>query len=226
MKFRTALIDPPWQYGSPGWKGGADKEYGTLPGEALQEMPVNDILTDDAHLWMWTTDTHNELAVSLAEGWGFKKKGTWKWVKLTKNPLNLGTKKDRERLNKARREGEPVIEHNGEFYLLAWGNGYYGRSVWESLILFTRGRNLVGPKHSARQTRKAFHLPLQEHSAKPKETLEFVRDYSPKDRIELFARDVFPGFYSWGNEVTDFTHPALDEWSEWARTNYQTTTNR
>src|SRR5690606_20387504 len=222
MRFRTILMDPPWRYDSPGWKGGADKEYDTLPVEAIQKFPIHELVEDSAHLWMWTTDTHNEAAVEIAESWGFRKLGTWTWFKLCQKPLDLSKKQDRERLEKARREGEPVVEWNGHKWLMAWGNGYYGRSVWEALVLFGRGKNLVHASHKARQTRKYIVAPVREHSAKPYESIELVRRYSPKDRLECFAREVNPGFYAWGDEVNDYHHPALDEWSEWARLTYQT----
>lgn len=219
--FRTILMDPPWRYPSPGWKGGADKEYDTLPPEAIREFPINEVAEDTAHLWMWTTDTHYEVSVEIAEAWGFRKLGTWSWFKLAKRPLDLSKKADRERLEKARLEGEPVIEWQGQKWLMAWGNGYYGRSVWEALVLFGRGDNLVPLDHKPRQTRKCIVAPILDHSEKPQESLELVRRYSPKDRLECFARRVNPGFYAWGAEVDDFHHPALDAWSAWARETYQ-----
>lgn len=221
--FATAVMDAPWRYGSPGWKGGVDKEYNTLPIEALQELPIDSFMEPDSHLWMWTTDTHYELTVEMADKWGFEKRGTWQWEKLCKNPLNLGRAYDRNRLEEARKDPlVSIVEFDGELYLPAWGNGHYGRSSWESLILFTRGSNLVPVSHKARHVRKSFHFPLQDHSAKPKGVLDFISTYSPEPRIELFARDEYPGFSAWGNEVSNLIHPALDEWSEWAHKNFQT----
>lgn len=211
--YRTILADPPWRYKSPGWKGGADRHYPTLPVEAIKELPISLLAAEDAHLWLWTTDTFLEDTFKMIVDWGFEKKATFEWVKLTKKPLTKKQKRDYEL------KLVPTIKYQGVTHGIAWGNGYYARSCSEFLILATRGKNLVDDK--ARQVRKVFFAPIGEHSEKPEESYRLIRNYSPGPRLELFARTKRTDFTIWGNEVNEKnTIPELDNWSDWATREY------
>lgn len=207
--YKTLVVDPPWRYRSPGWKGGARNHYPTLPTEVLETLPIPEIAAPDAHLWLWCTDTFEEDALHLIKQWGFTKKATWVWIKLTKNPLGA------RQLATYRERGWPIIEYEGRLHGQQWGNGYYGRGDSEFLMLAVRGKNMVD--HRARQVRKSVVAPVGVHSEKPERAYDLIRHYSPEPRIELFARTRRYGFDVWGNEV-ESEHTLLDQWGKRAET--------
>lgn len=214
MNYSTLLIDPPWRYKGPGWLGGAHRHYPTLPYEALKEIPIPEVLEENAQLWMWTTATHMEQAFQLLRDWKLEKKATFEWVKLRKHPLT-----SRE-IVEYEKKGKPIISipKNGEFmsYGLAWPNGYYNRQVTEYLLLATQGKQLI--PNDVRHRYNLLFAPSLEHSAKPVEGYNLVRDYGPERRLEMFSRSPVEGFDTWGNEaVGGITIPVLDEWSKWAQ---------
>ena len=151
-RFATVVIDPPWRYGSPGWLGGAARHYDTLPAEALASLPIDEITEPDAHLWLWTTDTHEKAALDLIEHWGFTKRANFPWIKLSQKPV--APEKLAELLAT---RFVPLASYEGQFYTLAYGTGYYGRANPEFLILATRGRNIVD--QTGRHIRKLVQAP-------------------------------------------------------------------
>ncbi|MCL5736982.1 MAG: MT-A70 family methyltransferase [Actinobacteria bacterium] len=88
MKYRTIVADPPWHYKStlPGWQGATDTPrstvpYGTMSIDEIAALPVRDLANVDAHLYLWTTNTHMEYAWKIARAWGFKPSTTLVWCK-------------------------------------------------------------------------------------------------------------------------------------------------
>jgi N6-adenosine-specific RNA methylase IME4 len=211
MEFKTIVIDPPWKYDSPGWLGGTNRHYDTLPYEALKEIPIPKLTGEDAHLWVWTTDQHQDQALQLIKDWGFERKGTWIWLKLTKNPLS------QKQLEAYEEKEVCTINYNGQIHGPSWSNGYYGRSCVEFLYLAVKGKNLTN--HEARQTRKVLFGSLGEHSQKPTEADQFIKKYSPEDRLDIFSTVRKEGFTSWGREFKGI--PLMDEWGQWAKENFQ-----
>lgn len=85
MKFGTIYADPPWALDKPGTEFRRRRlHYDRISGDAIKEIPVNEISTDDAHLWLWTTTTHLKLALDVVEAWGFEYKtlATWRKTKI------------------------------------------------------------------------------------------------------------------------------------------------
>jgi N6-adenosine-specific RNA methylase IME4 len=213
--YSTLLIDPPWRYSSPGWLGGAHRHYSTLPFEALVDMPVAAVADNPSHLWVWATKDHREDAESLVDRWGYDLRATWHWVKLTKNPLSPSEAKKRaERM-------QTLIQYKGEIHGLAWGMGYYNRGATEYLLLATKGKTGIKSDHKGRQVRDVILAPIREHSQKPEEAYELIRNYSPPKRLELFGRNRHYGFFQWGDGAEKPTKlPALDDWGEWAEEHF------
>jgi N6-adenosine-specific RNA methylase IME4 len=65
-----------------------------------------------------------------------------------------------------------------------------------SLDLLVKGRRLD------------FTARVREHSRKPDEFYELVRDVSPSPRIDMFSREARDGFDQWGNETARFADAA------------------
>lgn len=79
-KFKTIYADPPWPTYQQGKLGAASK-YSLMSIESIATMPVGDLVEDDAHLWLWTTNAALEDAYAVARAWGFTPRSIFTWVK-------------------------------------------------------------------------------------------------------------------------------------------------
>lgn len=89
-KYRTIVVDPPWSYKDKlaGFRGvtgtnirGADSQYPTMSLDAIAALPMGDWADDDAHLYLWTTNSFMVEAHDLARAWGFRQRTILTWVK-------------------------------------------------------------------------------------------------------------------------------------------------
>lgn len=88
MKYRTIVADPPWRYRSslPGFGGSRGKArsevpYGTLSIDEICALPVSELAEPEAHLYLWTTNTHLEHAWQVVRAWGFEFSTMLVWCK-------------------------------------------------------------------------------------------------------------------------------------------------
>jgi N6-adenosine-specific RNA methylase IME4 len=82
----------------------------------------------------------------------------------------------------------------------AFGTGYLLRSAGEPFLIGTRG----APKTS-KNVRSVILAKVREHSRKPDEAFVQAERLMPHaQRIELFSRQVRPGWVNWGLEATKF----------------------
>ena len=79
--FGCVYADPPWQYGNQATRASTDNHYGTMAIGDLCEMPVSELVADDAHLHLWTTNSFIREAFQLIEAWGFEYRSMFVWVK-------------------------------------------------------------------------------------------------------------------------------------------------
>lgn len=77
-KFKTILIDPPWQYDT-NVIGRTVPLYATQPIENLEN--ISKYADNDCHLYLWTTNAFIPKACQLIEKWGFEYKTLITWVK-------------------------------------------------------------------------------------------------------------------------------------------------
>ena len=82
-KFRTVLADPPWRYDNTASRGTAANHYNTKTTEEICSEPVRELVEDDAHLHLWTTNAFLESAFEVIRAWGFEYKSCLVWVKPT-----------------------------------------------------------------------------------------------------------------------------------------------
>lgn len=80
-KYRTLVIDPPWDYEWLSLAGRAAPGYATMSHEELLALPVPDWAEDNCHLYLWTTNNFMTRAVDLMARWGFQHKTVLTWVK-------------------------------------------------------------------------------------------------------------------------------------------------
>jgi N6-adenosine-specific RNA methylase IME4 len=85
-KFSTIVIDPPWALlGAP---ERARPHYATMSKKELLALPVQTWAAEEAHVYLWATNTDLRDAFELMEAWGFGFKTLLTWAKPT---LGLGT---------------------------------------------------------------------------------------------------------------------------------------
>lgn len=173
-RYNIILCDPPWLY-----RDKLDKDrrlkYGTMSMDDIADLPIEDISEKDCFLFLWVTfPVLEELFLSgLIRVWGFEYK-TVAFVWV----------------KRAKTKGK-------EWF---WGMGNYSRSNPEICLLCTKGKL----KRMSASVHSIIDTPVEEHSRKP----AIVRDKIVQlcgdlPRIELFARDRFLGWDSWGLGLPD-----------------------
>ena len=81
LKFRTLYVDPPWRYENTASRGAANNHYSTMSIDELTKLPIEMLVTPDAHLHLWTTNAFLRDAFDLIDVWGFTYKSCLVWVK-------------------------------------------------------------------------------------------------------------------------------------------------
>ena len=82
------------------------------------------------------------------------------------------------------------------------GGGHTTRKNPEDCWLGKRGK----PKRKSASVRELIVAPVREHSRKPDEVYQWIEEYCAGPYCELFARQRWPGWDSWGDEVTKFNN--------------------
>lgn len=85
--YRTIVADPPWDYpGQASHLGGSVKSipfpYSTMSVEEIAALPVADLASEDAWLFLWTTNKYLPAAFVIAKAWGFGYRQTLVWHKV------------------------------------------------------------------------------------------------------------------------------------------------
>jgi N6-adenosine-specific RNA methylase IME4 len=83
-KYPIILADPPWRYENPPMGGGnrsIENHYPTLSLAEICELPVREIATDDALLYLWATAPKLRECFEVLEAWGFDYRTNFVWAK-------------------------------------------------------------------------------------------------------------------------------------------------
>jgi N6-adenosine-specific RNA methylase IME4 len=84
-RFPVILADPPWHFEvyneSSGVERAAGNHYPTMSLEEICALPVKELATDSAALFLWVTAPHLEQAHHVIRAWGFIPKTGFVWVK-------------------------------------------------------------------------------------------------------------------------------------------------
>jgi N6-adenosine-specific RNA methylase IME4 len=178
-RFATVLADPPWQFENRTGKVAPEhrrlNRYATLGLSEIKALPVADIVTEPAHLYLWVPNALLPEGLEVMKAWGFKYKANIVWHKI-------------------RKDGGP----DGR------GVGFYFRNTTELLLFGTRGKNARTLQPGRSQvnflgTRK------REHSRKPDEIFPIIESCSSGPFLELFARGPRKGWKVWGNQSEVYT---------------------
>lgn len=98
MSYSVIYADPPWSIkaGRPlkGYKVvdgkqvfvptssiSRDTSYPSMSLRRIKALPIKEIVADDAHLYLWTTNKHLPQAFEVIKAWGFEYSTTLVWCK-------------------------------------------------------------------------------------------------------------------------------------------------
>lgn len=84
-KFRTIVADPPWSKnqtsGSAHSYGGAINHYPLMTLDRIKAMPVADLASENAHLYLWVTNSNIDEGLEVVRAWGFRYISVFHWIK-------------------------------------------------------------------------------------------------------------------------------------------------
>lgn len=79
MSYACILADPPWARSDgdapvkPNRRvPGEQDRFPTMKTDEICALPVEDLVADRAHLWLWSLNTTMEQAYRVVRAWGFK----------------------------------------------------------------------------------------------------------------------------------------------------------
>jgi N6-adenosine-specific RNA methylase IME4 len=175
-RFRTVLADPPWRFQNRTGKMAPEHKrlarYTTLPLEEIASLPVARIVAEPAHLYLWVPNAMLPFGLAVLHAWGFEYKSIVVWHKVRKDGGSDGR-----------------------------GVGFYFRNVTETVLFGVRGQGARTLEPGRKQV-NFIAARKREHSRKPDEQYDIIQACSPGPFIELFARSIWPGWVSWGDEAT------------------------
>lgn len=178
-RFSTILADPPWQFQNRTGKMAPEHKrlsrYPTMSLQEIKDLPVEAIVKDTAHLYLWVPNTLLADGLQVMEHWGFTYKTNLIWCKI-------------------RKDGGPDRR----------GVGFYFRNVTEMILFGVRGKN-ARTLQPGRSQENIISSRKREHSRKPDEQYEIIESCSWGPRIELFARGPRKGWFSWGNQADEYS---------------------
>lgn len=203
-KYNIVVSDNPWSFSDKltmsDVKRGASANYSTMTDEELINLPVKDIVADDALLALWCPSSKLDSGLACMKSWGFAQKQVLVWCKTKKEPFKDLIKS----VFKSAWAIDILKKTISEYSLndtLSFGMGHIFRNTHELVLIGTRGKILQHIKNKSQRT--VHFYPATKHSSKP-ETLQDQLDLIFPDksllRTELFARRERPGWLCVGNE--------------------------
>jgi N6-adenosine-specific RNA methylase IME4 len=177
-KFHTVLADPPWRFTNRTGKMAPEHKrlsrYGTMELDEIKALPVSQVVSDPAHLYLWVPNALLPEGLAVMKAWGFNYKSNIIWHKIRKDGGSDGR-----------------------------GVGFYFRNVTEVVLFGVRGKNARTLQPGRTQvnllaTRK------REHSRKPDEMYDLIEECSPGPFLEMFARGTRKKWSAWGNQAEEY----------------------
>ncbi len=178
-KFSTVLADPPWQFQNRTGKMAPEHKrlsrYPTMTLQEIKDLPVEAIVNDTAHLYLWVPNALLADGLQVMEHWGFTYKTNLIWYKI-------------------RKDGGPDRR----------GVGFYFRNVTEMILFGVRGKS-ARTLQPGRSQENIISSQKREHSRKPDEQYQIIESCSPGPYIELFSRGSRKSWFVWGNQSREYT---------------------
>ncbi len=193
-KYGAILIDPPWAFKTYGGDSAtphrsANDHYKTMPLHKLAGLPVPENASRSCALFMWVVSSHLDAALDLFRVWGFRQKSlAFVWVKSKNGAAEQGA----FFLDDAYDDQHPL------------SMGYRTRQQCELCLLATKGK----PAVRDRGVRQLIIAPRREHSRKPDDQYTRIQSLVDGPYLEMFARQRWPRWDSWGDEADKFKQEA------------------
>ncbi len=187
-KYGVILADPPFSFRCYSKKGegrAPQAHYDCMSIEELKCLPVSHLAAENCALFLWVPVPFLQRGFELIDAWGFTYSTVgyfWAKIKKTVDPACLSV---------------------ADFPM---GTGYWTRANVEICLLAKKGR----PTRLAKDVRELIIAPRREHSRKPDEVYDRIERLVDGPYIELFARQRWPGWDAWGNEVGRFDEEGID----------------
>ena len=87
--FGTILADPPWRFNNRTGRVAPEyrrrHRYGSLPFDEIVGLPVNDLSSEQGHLYLWVPNALLREGLEMMEHWGFEYKTNIVWHKIRKD---------------------------------------------------------------------------------------------------------------------------------------------
>ena len=176
--YSCIVIDPPWYY-----KLRKDDSthrnritYTPMLLADILQLPIPALSAyTGCVLWLWTTNNHMPDACQCLEHWGYDLKTILTWEKISKDGSTR------------------------------FGTGHWLRNATEHCLLAVKGavKSYLFQRTLTNQS-TVLRAPRREHSRKPDAFYELVEHFCPGTKLEMFARQVRPGWDHWGDEVDKF----------------------
>lgn len=192
-KFNVFYADPPWRFDVWSEQTGSEKSpenhYPTLTNEEICNLPVGDMVAENALLFLWITSPRLFIAPDIFRLWGRK---------LCDDPV----------YGVARQPWTYCSHYVWDKERIA--TGYWNRNRHEILLIAKMG-NVPRPMPGD-LVPSCYREASTVHSRKPLYFAELIERYYPAlSKIELFSRCPRPGWKAWGNEaVTPHTGEIID----------------
>jgi N6-adenosine-specific RNA methylase IME4 len=186
-KFYTVLVDPPWRFVNRTGKMAPEhrrlSRYQTMTTEDICALPVSDLMTEPAHLYLWVPNALLPEGLRVMAAWGFDYKSNIVWHKIRKDGGSDGR-----------------------------GVGFYFRNVTELLLFGVRGKNARTLAPGRRQV-NMIETRKREHSRKPDEQYAIIEACSKGPYLELFARGTRKNWTYWGNQAHEDYKPTWETYA-------------
>lgn len=195
-RYSTIMADPPWPYAQPGLRaskthrpksfdsptGGtsAAARYPLMSLPDIKSLRVSAVAAENAHLYLWTTNSFMVEAHEVASAWGFVPKTIITWVK-----------------HKVGRPSDDALVDEG-LDAASMKIGYWFRSASEHCLFCVRGSLQLKDKVCLPTWFGHKRLP---HSEKPEAFRQLVMRASPGPYLEMFARRRVANWDAFGNEI-------------------------
>jgi N6-adenosine-specific RNA methylase IME4 len=182
LSYDVIIADPATRfetYSAAGESKSPQAQYETMTWSELEALPVSTLGRGDAILMLWACWPSLRESIRLLDTWGFRYVTGGAWHKRTKHGKT------------------------------AFGTGYVLRSASEPYLIGTLGSPLTA--NNVRNVIETEDLDVIDaeargHSRKPDEQYDYCNRLAPRALrfAELFARQSWPGWDAWGNEIGKF----------------------
>lgn len=209
VRYRTIVADPPWAYEgkTPPWRSTSEPTYDLMPLDVIEALPIRDLATPDAHLYVWAVLPLMAEAYDVVRAWGFKPCTLLTWCKPGAG-LGGGYRGNTEHL---------IVARSGDGYLnptcATCGGRQRGKAKKCSCaepVWIARGQPWVPARPFLDVVNGSWYVSSRSgHSSKPDLFADLVERMSPGPYLELFARRQRLGWDTWGDEALE--HVQLGE---------------